>query len=312
MLFDAGVTTPRIPTERDPSTPSLRSVARDDTGGTLRSGRKRRTRVHRFRDNQRRVERGAAPAFRNRPDPAELVDRDNRSARSRKARIVASDRLISPVGTTRITTTPCGSNPSRTDSSRRTLWTRSPAPVKRISANAIDAAAVASRTGWRSDARPPRPNAPCGDWRDANIAGARPASAPQIRTVATLSASTRPSTRTWSASGMAPGGAKRNSTRTPPHASGTPAAAPAIDRHKLSMRACRISRQRLAPSAARIARSCVRDIVRIRISPAALEHAIARRSAPAAANNISGCRALLLSSGESDGGVRKISRSGST
>jgi hypothetical protein len=80
--------------------------------------------------------------------------------------------------------------------------------------------------------------------------------------------------------------------------------APVIEMHKLSMSDCCTSRRRLAPSAARIAMSCVRDIVRINTSPATLEHAMARTSATAAAKNSRGGRALRLSSGERDGGVR--------
>ena len=80
------------------------------------------------------------------------------------------------------------------------------------------------------------------------------------------------------------------SSRTPHHASARPAAAPASASSRLSVRSCRTTRQRPAPSAARIASSRRLPPARISSRLATFAHATSRTSVTAPSRISSGSR----------------------
>ncbi len=167
---------------------------------------------------------------------------------------------------------------------RRSEPTRSVPPTTRTMAKAISPTTSTLRRRMPGGCSPLRSRRPSPmRARTTCSTGARPKSRPVTSATASPKARTRPSTATSAARGT-DGGAKRWKSATEPQASAAPRAPAARAVTRLSVRSCRTTRARPAPSAARTAISRPRSVARISERLATLAHATSR-SRPTAARN---------------------------
>ena len=159
-----------------------------------------------------------------------------------------------------------------------------PAPTSRTTASAISTITSACR----KRCRPPPLDAPCApslsesvrSTRSARTAGARLKARLVKTATAAVKSSTRRSTVTSATRGML-AGFHQPTNLTPAKASARPTAVAMPVRTRLSVSSCRITRNPLAPSAARTAISRWRPSARARRRFATFAQAMSRRNATA-------------------------------
>ena len=172
------------------------------------------------------------------------------------------------------------------------LLISSPAPVSRMTASAISAMAKALRAPCRmfpEPLRPPSFSTSCRLVADACIAGSAPNSNPVNTETPMVNHSTAASMPMRSFIGNCIGVSFSRASR-PTYASPKPSAPPTNARITLSVSICRTVRQRLAPSAVRIAISFCRAAARASSRFAIFAHAISNTNPTANSSTTNGRR----------------------
>ena len=137
----------------------------------------------------------------------------------------------------------------------------------------------------------PSLSAPCRSGRDSAIAGASPKAMPVPMATAAVNSNTRQSSPTSATRGN-DAGLSASRASMPQPANSTPSPPPMRERTRLSVSSCRTSRQRLAPSAVRMAISFWRAAARASSRLATLAQVMIRTKPTAPSSTSSGNRTL--------------------
>ena len=148
-----------------------------------------------------------------------------------------------------------GSKPGRTSLRSRKLLPNNPAPTNSTSESATSITTKSARTRLGTTPQVLRPPSLSGSWRSARLActaGARPKITPVKTETTAVKVSTVVSNPTSFKRGMF-SELSANKKWRPHHATSRPSPPPKSESNKLSVRSCRTTRRRPAPSATRIA-----------------------------------------------------------